>query len=138
MELHTFDHDIRVLTVDAESFPDGIMDAHEELHALIPFSEDRRYFGISRPENGAIVYCAGAEELQPGEAEKWNCGTVVLKKGNYLCIHIEDYMEDTPSIRQAFERLLAQPGIDQDGYCVEWYVSKKEVNCMVRLSPATN
>jgi hypothetical protein len=125
MELHTFDRDIRVLTVDADSFPDGIMDAHEELHALIPFSEDRRYYGISRPENGTIVYRAAAEELQPGEAEKWNCGTLVLKKGDYLCIRIEDYLEDIASIGQAFDQLLAQPGIDPNGYCVEWYLNNQ-------------
>jgi len=138
MDIRSFDHDIRLLTIEAPSFPEGIMDAHEELLAMIPFSDERLYFGLSRPENGTIVYFAATEELQPGEAEKWGCGTLILKKGNYLSLRIEDYMKDISAIGRAFDELLKQPGIDPNGYCVEWYTSTKDVNCMVRLSMSEN
>ena len=51
----------------AKSFPEGILEAHQTLHALVPYSQNRKYFGISRPENGNIVYKAAAEELIEGE-----------------------------------------------------------------------
>ena len=134
METITLDNDITVFYINATSFPGGIMDAHEKLHALVPFSTDRRYFGISRPENGVIVYRAAAEEITPGEAKQFNCETLILKKGKYICLTVIDYAKDLQSIERSFEKLLAYPGIDPQGYCVEWYMNGKDVKCMVRLN----
>jgi hypothetical protein len=134
MENVFFDNDIKVLYVQATSFPEGIMAAHQKLHGVIPFSTERKYLGISRPESGVINYKAGAEELKPGEAEQFNLDTLILKKGNYACIDIHNYMTDLQAIGQAFNQLTNLPNIDPQGYCVEWYLSDKDVKCMVRLA----
>lgn len=134
METIFLANDIKVLYVTASSFPEGIMAAHQKLHSMIPFSTERKYFGISPPENGVIAYKAAAEEMQEGEAERLHCDTMILAKGNYTCIMVHDYMQDTQSIRKAFDQLLSHPGIDPNGYCVEWYTSPKDVRCMVRLA----
>lgn len=134
MNIFTSDHDIRVMYVTASSFPEGVLAAHRQLHSLIPFTTDRRYFGLSRPEKESdIVYRAAAEELESGEAEKFNLETIVLKKGRYVSLDISDYMTDITAIGRAFQELLSQPGLDPQGYCVEWYVSNKDVKCMIRL-----
>ena len=133
METIKLDNDIKVFYVMAASFPEGIMDAFEKLYALVPFSAERKYFGISRPGNGNIVYKAGAEEKNPGEAEKFNCDTLVLKKGRYICVTIQDFMKDTRRAGEAFRKLFDHPGIDPQGYCVEWYLNEKDVKCMIRL-----
>jgi hypothetical protein len=133
METIRIEKDVKVFYVPATSFPDGIMAAHQKLHALVPFSTDRKYYGISRPENGMIQYKAGTEEKAPGEAEKYGCPAFVLKQGNYTCITLHDYMKDPSEIRKAFDKLLENPDLDPDGYCVEWYISNKDVKCMVRL-----
>jgi len=133
METITFNSDIKVLYITATSFPDGVLAAHEKLHSLLPFSKERKYFGISRPENGVIVYKAAAEELNEGEAEKLNCDTLVLKKGKYISLTIHDYMKDIPAIGKAFTELLLHPDLDPKGYCVEWYLNDKDVQCMIRL-----
>ena len=80
METTKLDKDIKVFYFTAGSFPSGIMDAHQKLHSIVPFSPGRKYFGISRPENGVIVYRAGTEELQPGEGKKFGCESLILKK----------------------------------------------------------
>jgi hypothetical protein len=135
METVFFDNDIKVLYVQASSFPDGIMAAHQKLHGVVPYSTERKYLGISRPEkNGVISYKAGAEELNAGEAEQFKLDTLILKKGNYACINIHDYMKDLEAIGQAFNQLTDLPNIDPQGYCVEWYLSDKDVKCMVRLT----
>jgi len=133
METITLDNDIKVFYITAKSFPDGIMDAHKQLHALVPFSPDRKYFGISRPENGPIVYKAAAEEIIQGEAEKLNLEAIVLKKGKYICLTIKDYVKDIQRIDKAFKKLLSYPDLDPKGYCVEWYLTDKDVKCMIRL-----
>ncbi|MDB4925315.1 transcriptional regulator [Mucilaginibacter sp.] len=134
METTTLDKDIKVCYITAASFPDGILAAHQKLHSLIPFSTNRKYFGVSRPENGPIVYRAAAEELEPGEAEKLNLDTLILKKGNYISLTVHDYMRDIPAIDRTFKQLLSQPNLDPQGYCVEWYLSDKDVKCMIRLN----
>jgi hypothetical protein len=133
METITLDNDIKVFYITAKSFPDGIMAAHKKLHELVPFSTDRKYFGISRPENSVIIYKAAAEEINEGEAVKLNCDTLVLKKGKYICLTINDYIKDIQSIDRSFKKLLSYPGLDPNGYCVEWYLNDKDVKCMIRL-----
>ncbi len=135
METEIIDKDIKVVYVNATSFPDGIMAAHEKLHTLLPYNADRGYFGLSRPENGGdIVYKAAAEELVSGEAESLGLDTITLKKGNYASITVNDYMKDMTAIGTAFQQLIALPDIDPQGYCVERYLSQTNVRCMVRLA----
>jgi hypothetical protein len=134
METIMIDNDINVLYVTAKSFPDGIMDAFHRLNELVPPSVDRRYFGISRPKDGQIIYRAAVEISDPDEAGNRDGNTLVLKKGKYISETIKDFMDDLPAIGSTFKKLLSCPGIDADGYCVEWYVNNKDVKCMVRLS----
>jgi predicted transcriptional regulator YdeE len=134
MENYTFEEDINVICITASSFPEGVMAAHQKLHTLVPFSTDRRYFGLSRPENGSIVYKAAAEGLSTGEADALKCERIVLPKGKYVSVTVHDYMNDLPAIGKIFSQLIALPDIDPRGYCVEWYLDKTDVICMVRLN----
>jgi hypothetical protein len=135
MKIENFklDTDIHVICVTANSFPEDVLEAHQKLHSLIPFSTERKYFGLSRPEKGVITYKAAAEEKIKGEAEKLDCETLIIKKGNYVSTVVNDYMKDVQSIGRTFQQLLATPGLAHDGYCVEWYLNDKDVQCMVRL-----
>jgi predicted transcriptional regulator YdeE len=135
METIKLDNDITVMYVNAASFPDGVLSAHQKLHSLIPFSTERKYFGLSRPEggDGEIVYKAAAEVLESDEAKKLNLETIMIKKGNYISATLHDYMKDLPAIGAAFQQMIVRPDIDPEGYCIEWYLSDKDVQCMVRL-----
>jgi len=138
METFTFPEDITLLYVTAASFPDGILAAHQLLHSKIPFSTSRRYFGVSRPEQGGdIVYRAAAEQLEPDEAGRFQCETLVLKKGEYLSLTLHQYRDDLSAIDRAFKALLSQPGLDPQGYCVEWYTNDTDMRCMIRKAEAS-
>jgi len=133
METYQLEKDITVFCIRAKTFPDGILEAHQTLHALTPFSLKRMYFGISRPENGNIVYRAGAAELNAGEYSKHHLETFVLKHGTYVFKDVVDFRKDIPSLDRAFKELLTTPGIDPQGCCVEWYTDDRTCRCMVRL-----
>ncbi len=133
METMIIQQDIPVFYVEASSFPEGILAAHQQLHSTVPFSSNRRYFGISRPEDEVIRYKAAAEELQPGEAEQFGRKKMVLKKGSYISETIKDYAKDIQVIGKTFEQLMNYPGLDPQGYCVEWYINGTDVQCMIRL-----
>ncbi|SFD49014.1 hypothetical protein SAMN05518672_102155 [Chitinophaga sp. CF118] len=134
MENFILKDDINVMCVTADSFPAGILPAFEKLHSLVPDYSTRKQFGISRPDKSRkIIYKAGVEELSGGEAERLHLEKFVLKKGNYISIDIIDFMKDVPAIGKTFEQLLADPRIDPEGACVEWYLNEKDVKCMVRI-----
>ena len=132
METIVIEKDINVYCLTAKSFPEGILAAHQQLHALLP-SKGRRYFGLSRPENGGIVYKAAAEAVEMDKEENIDCESFVIKNGHYKCITVLNYMEDHQGIGKAFSELIAEPDIDPNGYCVEYYFNEKDVKCMVRL-----
>ncbi|TGN19154.1 transcriptional regulator [Leptospira idonii] len=136
MDKFVLEEDIPILYVTATSFPAGIMKAHRKVYSLVSSSKERRYFGVSRPENGGeIVYRAAAEELEEGEAAKLGCESMFIPKGNYISIEIDNYVKDVPIIDRTFRKLLTHPDLDPNGYCVEWYLNEKDVRCMVKLHP---
>jgi hypothetical protein len=133
MEKYSLDKDLKIFYVTASSFPEGIPAAYQELGRLVPLSKERTLYGISRPEGGPIIYRAGVEELYEGEAEKYGCPSLVLKKGTYISSILKDYMKAPELIGCEFKALLETPGLDPQGYCVEVYLSGVEVRCMVRM-----
>lgn len=134
METILIEKDIKVIYITAKSFPEGIQEAHDRLHAMIPFSKERRYFGLSRPEMGVIVYKAAAEELKKDKEENFNCESFIIEKGTYRSITILNYKNDPLRISKAFEELISYSDIDPNGYCVEWYQGDEDLHCMVRIN----
>lgn len=132
METVVVEKDIKVYCITSKSFPDGILDAHQKLHAMLP-SKERRFFGISRPENGVIIYKAAAEVLESDKVEHFDCESFIIKKGHYRCITVLNYMEDHQGIGKAFSELISAPDIDPNGFCIEYYYNNEDVKCMVRL-----
>jgi hypothetical protein len=134
METLIVEADIKVLCVTAKSFPDGIKEAFDKLHACVPQNRRGRLFGISRPNGkGEIIYKAAMEELYEGDAQKYECELCVIKSGKYIYLDRTDYEKDSEGIGKAFQVLVSHPNIDPSGYCLEWYMNERDVRCMVRL-----
>jgi hypothetical protein len=137
MQEISLDNDFTMFYVTADSYPMGIRAAHEKLHALLPSSPGRTYIGMSRPENGTVVYRAGTKEEFPGEAARYGCKTLLVRKGNYLSTLVKGFRKNPMLIKQAFDEILAKDNLDPQGYCVEIYSNDAdEVQCMVRLAAA--
>lgn len=134
MDSFILDENIPVMYVNADRFPEGIESAFETLHRTIPQRENRRYFGISRPENGVIQYRAAAEIFIDEDAASLGLSSMRIKGGSYNTYYIKDYREKTEAIGECFQLLLGQAEVDPDGYCVEWYIGPNDVKCMVRCN----
>lgn len=132
METTTFENDKLVMYIEAASFPNGVGAAHEKLHGIVPFSVQRGYYGISWMEQGNVRYLAAAEELSEGEAEKYALEKFMIKKGDYICENVHDFMKRIPAIGECFQRMLTDPRIDPQGYCLESYEGD-DVRCLVKL-----
>jgi hypothetical protein len=135
VETITLDQDITAICMTAESFPDGVLAAHQKLHALVTYSPTRKYFGISYPGSmGKIMYLAATEIAPEDDPVALDCDVFFIKKGAYLSVTILQFMDDLPRIGQTFQQMLAHPNIDPNGYCLEWYLNEHDVRCMVRLA----
>jgi hypothetical protein len=133
MEYYQLYQDIKTICVTASSFPDGVQAAFKKLHDLIPGSSTRRVFGISRPEGTRIVYRAAMEQLNDEEAKKSGLDAFLILKGTYIGVEIPDFMKQITEIGKTFKELLANPDIDQNGFCLEMYLNENDVRCMVKL-----
>ena len=138
MDPYFLNTDINVLCVTANSFPDGIKPAFDELNSLIQSPEPRKIFGISYGDGkDNIIYKAAAEQKSEGEADKLGCESFTIKKGEYISMYIADFMNNIPAIGQAFQEMCRDKRVDSKGYCVEMYLNNnKDVLCIVRLDPS--
>ena len=132
METITIKEDISVLTYNANSFPEGIAEAHHYIQRYSANLADRTIFGISRPENGKIIYRAAIKESDM-QNNSSNLDKFIIKKGDYISIFVEDYLNDAMSIYNAFQILTKHTGIDPEAYCIEWYLGENNVRCMIKL-----
>jgi hypothetical protein len=134
MEEYILNEDIKVMCITAESFPNGVLAAHQKLHALFPIDKQCRYFGISRPnEKREIIYKAAVEEIADGEAEKFGIEIFTIKKGTFVSELVPDFMKDVSQIGKTFEKLLNRSNIDPNGYCLEMYINETDVRLMVGI-----
>ncbi len=136
-EIKIITTDIQVMCIKAVSFPEGVHDAHEKLHALFAYKVGRTFYGVSYPDaQGKIVYAAGTNEIFTGEAATLNLPIFTIKKGIYNSILIKDYYKDIPIVGRTFNELLKKPRLDPNGYCLEIYPdghNSRDVLCLVKL-----
>lgn len=135
MEILSLDKDIKTFYILAKNFPMGVHDAHEKIHAMLPTTEGRQFYGISNSDTeGGIVYRAAVAETFEGEAEQYGCPTFIIKKGTYIGETLQDYYKDTPSVGRTFQALLKDPRLDNEGYCLETYPNGRDIQCFVKIN----
>ncbi|CAN5207508.1 hypothetical protein BH09BAC1_BH09BAC1_03740 [soil metagenome] len=133
METFELQNDIKVLFVKAESFPDGILVAYQELEQKLGDVTSRTFYGLSRMEDGCgIAYYACAQQKDASAA--LDLPTIIIDKGTYLTQTISNWRGSEHLIRETFARLIKDPRLMPDSFCVEWYKENGEVMCMVRIA----
>lgn len=134
MEIYSIEKDIPVICLRADSFPDGIEAAHTKLHRMLPALEQRTFYGISHSDGkGGIIYKAAAGQLDEGEAAHYGLEAFVIRKGDYMSRLLVNYRDEISLVDKTFQRLLAVPELDPEGYCLELYPNDKDMRCMVPL-----
>ncbi len=134
MKIYNLKEDVKIFCVTAKSFPDGVKEAWEKLHGMLPTTAGRTFYGISHGDKGSnIIYKAAVKESFEGEGKKYGCETFILKKGDYLTETIIDWMKKIDTIGSTFQTLLKDHLLDENFPCVEWYKSDSELLCMIKI-----
>ncbi|HYO21422.1 MAG TPA: hypothetical protein VER36_03385 [Flavisolibacter sp.] len=133
MKTFSINKDISVFGVQAHSFPNGVNQAWENLHKLLPGVNRRTLYGVSHgTRHGEIVYYACVEEAFPGEAAQVGGEAIVLPKGEYIGDVVQDFTTQPQKIGETFQTILRRDDYDTDACCVEWYKNEGEVVCMIK------
>jgi len=126
--------DMQIYCLTVKSFPDGIVEAHQNLHKNILPVKGRNYYGISYcNEKDEIIYKAGAEEIKANEFKHLELETFIAKKGSYISITVTNYENNISNIKEVFDELKKNPNIDPKGVALEWYSDGPDCKCMIRL-----
>jgi hypothetical protein len=133
METITIYHDIRVLYVKKNTSSLSIPEAYDELIKNVPFAQHRMYYGIIVQENESVCFRLAVEQLTRNENRDLNLELYTIKRGVYVSSIVRNYLRDIMQIEHAFQRLLLEPGLDNDESRVEWYFNGKDVACMLRV-----
>jgi hypothetical protein len=132
MKTVNLQNDIKIFGMQVKAFPSGISEAFDKLVKMIPGGFNRSYYGISYMEAGKMIYYAAAEELQPGEAEKYSCERLTIEKGEYLTETLKNWRNKTDQVKDIFSQLVADEHTDKTKPGVEWYKDENEMLCMIR------
>lgn len=136
MERYYLSRDVKVFCIQATSFPDGIRAAFLRLRSVVEDMMDRDFFGIIyKTGTGQIIYKA-AVTARPGESVREGCEHFILPSGEYLTEWLGNWAENEEEINKIFSLLAADPRIDHFFPCIEWYETRKDMLCMVKVKPA--
>jgi hypothetical protein len=135
MEEYYLKGDMKVVCVQAKSFPNDIKKAFSQLISLLPTIEGRTFFGVSyQARNRDMIYNAAVLEAFDGEAMRYGCEVYVIKKGKYLAETLKDWKKREGSIGATFKK-MAEARVDTTFPCIEWYKGD-DVVCMVKINSA--
>lgn len=134
MNVLQLDKEIMVLGKQVTTFPAGIPEAFDSLNSLFNHSDQRAWFGISYfNENNEIIYYAAAEEIYPGEAEKYGLQRFTIESGEWLIEVIFDWKSNTNNIKNVFHELMEDSRTDDSKPCIEWYQTGEAMLCMMKM-----
>ena len=134
MEKYFIEKPVKVFCVTADDFPSGIKAAHERLHSLLPVTENRKFYGISRGAGkGKIIYKAATAEQYDGEAAEYNCEEFIIQAGNYVGKVLKNWRDDETVVAKTFTQLLSLPDVLPGGYCLEEYLDENDMRCMITV-----
>lgn len=135
MTTQHIEQDITIYCLTATSFPAGVKEVYDKLHAEFPPENGRTYFGLSWPDGkGSLVYKACVKLSETDTLPSAPYEPFVIAKGSYLSEDIKSFMSDVTGIGRLFQQMIHEPGIDPNGYCLEMYLNPTDVRCMVRLA----
>jgi len=124
--------DIQLVCITVTSFPEGIGEVFKKLEHEFSETAAEGYYGISwMADDGQIIYKAAA--VKPESYPENTYESYELKKGTYLAVTIENWMQNLLQITEAFRFLMKDERFRNGSHCIEWYKSDELVYCMFRL-----
>ena len=113
METIRIDEDITVFYVTATSFPEGIPDATKKLQPVSSLIRKNGEYSDSPglKTTGKSFTGLPQKKWKKTKLPKLKCETLLIKKGNYVFLVVDDFRKDVTGIDRAFKQLLLAPDL---------------------------
>lgn len=121
---------LRLITVKASSFPDGIRPAWQELEKRRAI-KSRKAYGLIYGAAAGMGYYAGL--VSDGEIEERVTGLPVVEVPAGLCVRVKlmDWNQQVDQIAQLFGQMIAAVEVDPDRPAMEYHRSFTELHLLV-------
>ena len=120
-----------VIAVEAATFPDDIGEAWKRLEALYPPRKGRRFYGLTRFDEGELRYFAAVVPPTPEADAPAGFVRLTMQGGLYARVKLEGWPERTGEFAQVFDYLMERFELSPGGYSVEFYRSHREAHLMI-------
>jgi hypothetical protein len=121
MDIVHLPQDVKIVMLQAASFPDGIQATFDTLKETLGDIPTQTFYGVSHADSqGDIVYYAAASladatRTVPGTESR------TISKGLFISAPLRAWRENIPMITATFDALMQHSDIDPQGYCLEEY-----------------
>lgn len=125
--------DLKLMYVQAPSFPDGIKEAWDKLESPLASLKGRKFYGTARLVDGVMEYRACVIPLDDSEPLRLGFATFTVTSGYYATKKLINWTSQTHLIKTIFEELDSQHALDPNRPHIEFYRSQKEVVLMAPI-----
>jgi hypothetical protein len=125
--------DLKLMYVQASSFPDGIKEAWDKLESPLASLRGRKFYGVTRLVDGVMEYRACVIPLDDSEPLRLGFATFTVPSGYYATKKLVNWASQTHLIKIIFEELRSQHSLDPNRPHIEFYRSQKEVVLMAPI-----
>lgn len=125
--------ELKLMYVEAESFPDGIKDSWDKLGKLLGTMEGREFYGISKCLGTTIMYRACVIPIDDDEPKRLGLESMIIPSSNYATKKLMNWSSQIPMFGTIFNELYSKHSANNDLYAIEYYKSPDEVILMVPL-----
>lgn len=124
---------LRLRVCRAEVFPEGIGAAWERLEEKVGSLRGRRFYGVTIPHDGDLIYYAGVEPRTAPDRALADCPQLEIDGGCFARVKVQDWSVRTDEVAGVFDELIASYDVRSNAPAIEFYRSHSELYLLVPL-----
>lgn len=133
MKTRILQEPIELLCVRAKTFPEGIMDAFQEVKHRFGDQAGKECFGVTMQGESGLIYWAAVRRSAVTLSEQEDLELLTIAPGTYATQSIDQWQSKIEQIGKTFEELFGNKEVDPKSPGIEWYLNENELACMAKM-----
>ena len=125
--------ELKLMYVEAETFPEGIKDSWDKLEKALGTTKGRKFYGISKCIGSKIIYRACVIPIDDNEPDQLGLETLTIPSSRYASKKLLNWSSQIQMFGTIFDELFSKHSTNGELYALEDYKSPDEVILMVPL-----
>ena len=133
MKTRILEEPIELLCIRAKTFPEGIMEAFQEIKNRFGDQAGKECFGFTMQGESGLIYWAAIRRSAVTLSEQEGLELLTIEPGTYATQSIDHWQSKIELIGQTFEKLFSNEEVDPKSPGIEWYQNENELVCMAKM-----